>query len=113
MKIDHYAFGKIIVDGKSYSSDIIIFPDHVQSSWWRLEGHLLQTEDLEGVVAAKVPELIIGTGYYGAMNVPEETLRYLKGKKIQAYIERSGKAVELYNRMSSEKPVIAALHLTC
>lgn len=33
MKIDHYSFGKIIINGKTYPSDVIIYPDSVDSSW--------------------------------------------------------------------------------
>ncbi len=113
MKITHYSFGKIIIDGKTYTSDVIIFPDHVNSSWWRKEGHLLQVADIGDIIAAKLPVLIIGTGYYGAMKVPEKTLDYLREKKIETYIEKTSEAVALYNEKSLQMPAIAALHLTC
>jgi hypothetical protein len=113
MHIDHYSFGNITIDGKSYSSDVIIFPDHVESSWWRLEGHLLQPADLKDIIAVNVSILIVGTGYHGVMNVPVKTLEYLRSKGIETYIEKTRNAVEHYNKISSGKPVIAALHLTC
>lgn len=113
MHIDHYSFGNITIDGKSYSSDVIIFPDHVQSSWWRVEGHLLQPADLKDVAAVRGSIVIVGTGYHGVMKVPAKTLEYLRAKGIKAYIEKTRSAVERYNKMSSGKTVIAALHLTC
>jgi hypothetical protein len=113
MRITHYSFGKITIDGKTYSSDVIIYPDHVDSSWWRQEGHLLQTADLKDIIAAKISVLIVGTGYYGAMRVPKETLDYLKSNKIETHVADTQKAVKLYNEISSERPTIAALHLTC
>jgi len=36
--IDGYSFGRIVVEGKEYTSDLIIYPDHIQGDWWREEG---------------------------------------------------------------------------
>ena len=113
MEITHYSFGRIVIDGQTYTSDVIIFPDYVDSLWWRKEGHLLQIADLKDIVAAKLSVLIIGTGFFGTMRVPEETIDYLKSNKIDIYIEYTQNAVKLYNEISSQKPTIAALHLTC
>jgi hypothetical protein len=113
MKITHYSFGEITVDGKTYTSDVIIFPERVNSSWWRKEGHLLQIADLTDIMSAGLPVLIIGTGFYGTMQVPKKTLEYLKSNKIEVYFDNTQKAVNLFNEISSKKPTIAALHLTC
>lgn len=113
MKISHYSFGKIIIDGKTYTSDIIIYPDHIDSSWWRREGHLLQIEDVEDIIKSKISTVIIGTGFYGTMKVSKETINYFQSKNTETHIQGTQQAVELYNAISEEQPVIAALHLTC
>lgn len=116
MKITHYSFGKITIDSKTYTSDVIIYPGRVDSSWWRKEGHYLQPVDLTDVVNAKPDVLIIGTGNSGAMQVPEETLKFIKSKGIRVYVDITGRAVEEFNRLQAEKSdkvIIAALHLTC
>ncbi len=113
MKITYYSFGKITIDGKTYTSDVIIYPDRINSSWWRKEGHLLQIADLTDIMSVKLPVLIIGTGSYGTMEVPVKTLEYLKSNGIEVHVQSTVKAVELYNLISSKKPTIAALHLTC
>jgi hypothetical protein len=113
MKIEHYSFGNIIIDGKTYTSDVIIYPGRVDSSWWRKEGHYLQVGDLSDVIKAKPEVLIIGTGYSGVMVVPKETISPLESKGIEVHVERTGKAVELFNKIQRDKIVIAALHLTC
>jgi len=113
MKIDHYSFGKIVINSKTYTSDVIICPDSVDSSWWRKEGHYLQPIDLDKAVSAKPDLLIIGTGYSGVMVVPEETILFIKSKNIEVLVERTEKATELYNALSKDRKVIAALHLTC
>jgi len=32
MKIDSYSFGRIVIDGQVYTSDVIIYPDRVDAS---------------------------------------------------------------------------------
>jgi len=113
MVISDYSFGRIVINGISYSKDVIIFPDRVFSPWWRGEGHLLQIDDLIEVVKTDIVELIIGTGYYGTMKVPSEVVEYLNKKGITASIEKTPEAVEIYNRVISKRAAIAALHLTC
>ncbi|MFN3396674.1 MAG: Mth938-like domain-containing protein [Thermodesulfovibrionales bacterium] len=116
MRIDHYSFGRITINGRSYTSDVIIYPERVDSSWWRKEGHLLQPDDLVEIIAAKPDILIVGTGFSGVMEVPKETIDYINRKGIVVYIEKTSKAVELFNRLKKEKTgkiIIAALHLTC
>ncbi len=116
MRVEHYSFGRIIVDGKTYSSDVIIYPDRVDPSWWRKEGHLLSPEDLCGVMSVRPDILIIGTGYSGIMDVSRETIDHVTSRGIEFYIEKTSRAVELFNRLQKERPgktVVAALHLTC
>lgn len=113
MKITHYSFGRITVDGNTYTSDLIIFPDRVEPSWWRKKGHNLSPEDLTDMVNAEPDELIIGTGYSGAMAVSREALRLLKSRGIEVRVQNTGRAVEIFNSAPGDKKVIAALHLTC
>lgn len=113
MKIEHYTFGKITIDGKTYTSDMIIYPERVDASWWRREGHNLQIEDLTDVLKVEPAVVIIGTGFFGVMKVSKETITHLEAKGIMVHVERTGKAVELFNQLQKNKTVIAALHLTC
>lgn len=113
MNITHYSFGRIIVGDKEYKQDVIIFPDRVQASWWRRDGHSLVPEDLSEVLSMPPQVLVIGTGYSGVMKVPEATLKFLKSKGIEVHVQRTPAAVDLYNHLSSDRNVVAALHLTC
>jgi hypothetical protein len=114
MKIDQYAFGKIVIDGKTYNSDVIIYPEKVDASWWRKEGHRLQPADLETIIRNKPDILIVGTGNVGAMDVPTETLAFLRSQGIDVRVARTEKAVEIFNSSQEEnKKTVAALHLTC
>jgi hypothetical protein len=112
MHIDDYSFGRIVIDRTTYTSDVIVYPDRVDPSWWRKEGHRLQPEDLAAVVAAGPELVIIGTGDSGVMEVPELTRAFLEEKGILVSIERTGKAVQLFNDQRGRN-VIGAFHLTC
>jgi hypothetical protein len=113
MNIEHYSFGRITIDGKTYTSDVIIYPGRVDSSWWRKQGHYLQVIDLIDVINTKPDILIIGTGYSGVMVVPNETISHLESKGIEVHVAQTEKAVELFNTLQKDRTVIAALHLTC
>lgn len=111
MQIDSYSFGKIIVDGKTYNNDIIVYPDHIKSSWWRKQGHKLHLDDLKDVIEYNPEHLIIGTGNSGLMKVPEEVKNNLHEKNIYLSIAKTSKAVVLFNNNNTN--TVAALHLTC
>jgi hypothetical protein len=112
--IDSYSFGNITVDGKTYSSDLIVYPDRIQENWWRRRGHYLQKEDLIGIEKILCDVLIIGVGASGAMNVAPEVEEWLRHVGIAWEIHHTGRACERFNALVLEgKQVIAALHLTC
>ena len=114
MRIDQYRFGHIDIEGRGYDADVMIFPDHVQERWWRREGHRLAREDLETVLSEKPEVLVVGTGYYGHMQVPQETLDSLRAAGIDVRVVKTSLAVEEFNRLQREYArIVAALHLTC
>ncbi|MEW6108023.1 MAG: Mth938-like domain-containing protein [Nitrospirota bacterium] len=113
MHIEDYSFGKIVINGKTYTSDVIVYTDRVDPAWWRKEGHYLQEADLMDIVNAAPDILIIGTGYSGVMQVPEEIIEFLESKDIKVHVGKTGKAVELFNKQPSDKKIIGAFHLTC
>lgn len=111
--IESYSFGKIKVNSVTYTSDVILFPDHVQSDWWRIAGHKLHLEDIKGILKAKPEILVVGTGYFGLMKVLPETEEALKHEGIRVIVEKTKKAVKSYNNLSPSHRVIGAFHLTC
>jgi hypothetical protein len=113
--IDSYQFGRISIDQRTYTKDVIIFPDRVQANWWRREGHLLQLEDLESAVKEVNPEIVVvGKGKFAVMKVSSEVKDYLQSRNIALRAEKSDKAVEIFNQLTrSGKRVLGAFHLTC
>jgi hypothetical protein len=114
MNIDEYTFGKITIDGHTYTSDVIITPETVIDSWWRKQGHRLDKTDLEKIIDTNPDCLLVGTGYYGRMDIPQETIQYLQSKNIQIEYAPTGDAIEQLSKLQNKcARIVAALHLTC
>ena len=113
MKIDDYGFGRIVIDGKEYRNDVIVFHDRVRSNWWRKNGHSLCREDLKEILASSPRTLIVGRGAVGVMRIPEETKKFLGEMKIQLIDLKTGAAVKEYNNYANDPRAVGAFHLTC
>jgi hypothetical protein len=112
--IDSYDFGEIVIDGRRYTSDVIVFPDRVKADWWRKMGHQLCVEDIEEALEEKLDVLVVGTGYSGLVKVLSETEKYVRSRGVELIVQRTGEAYKTFNRLvQSGKRVAAALHLTC
>jgi len=112
-QIESYRFGEVVIDGKRYRSDVLIFPDHVEPNWWREEGHSLSPVDIWEVLRDRPDALVVGQGAYGCMVVLPETRQRLDEAGIQLVALPTEQACQTYNRLSRDRTVVAALHLTC
>ncbi|UCC38504.1 MAG: hypothetical protein JSV96_11780 [Candidatus Aminicenantes bacterium] len=111
--IESYAFGRMVIDGHPYTSDLIIFPGKINDSWWRISGHSVALKDIEGAFLEEPEVIIIGTGYSGLMKVEEEVKSLARSKGIELIIEKTEKATQAFNTISTQKKAIGAFHLTC
>lgn len=111
--IQSYSFGRIEINGQKYTSDVIIFPDRVESNWWRKEGHSLHEEDIQGILEKKPDILVVGTGNSGLMTVPSKTRERIESAGIRLVVEPTEEACKTFNELIKRKKVVAALHLTC
>ncbi len=129
-QVEKYDFGRLRHAGKEYDRDVILYADpaaggaaRVQTNGWRKEGHRLDKDDLKEVVKEKPEVLVVGTGYYGRMVVPQETLEFLNRLGIEVHTGETQEAVKKYNELLTQgesasggkdiRKVVAALHLTC
>ena len=111
--IDSYQFGLIVVNGKRYTSDVIIFPDRVKDNWWRKSGHQLCLEDIAEVITENPDVLVVGTGASGLMEVLPEAQAGVEARGIKLIVEITDKACKVYNQFCHSQTVVAALHITC
>lgn len=111
--IDNYTFGKFVIKGKEYDSNVILLGKTVQAAR-HLPGHELKLDDFVSLVEYKPEYIIIGTGAYGVVKVPQEIVDFIEQKGIRLIIEKTGEACQTYNALLKEgKKVAAFLHNTC
>ena len=113
--IEKVGFGTMTIDGRTYTSDVLIYPDgQILSPWWRARGHRLALADIEELVARQPSLLVVGSGIFGRMK-PESSLQSALSKKgIELYIARTKAAADYYNRIPPADVTLAAcFHLTC
>ncbi len=114
VRITAYKSGHIELDGKGYDRDLVITPETVRPNWWRKQGHSLASEDLDWVISAKPEAVVIGQGYSSCMDVPDETIDFIKQHGAEVIVMDTTSATKEFNRLVAEgKRVVAALHLTC
>lgn len=111
--IESYSFGRMVIEGQIYTADIIILPDSINDSWWRKSGHRVCLEDIEDVFKEEPEVLVIGTGFNGLVKVEEEVKHLAQSKGTELIIEKTKKAVQIFNAIASQKKTIGAFHLTC
>ncbi len=116
MNISSYSFGKIVIDGNTYTRDIKIIRGQIIPEWWRAQGHLLQMQDISDVVKARPHTLIVGTGASGLMRVAPDLVPGIGEYGIRLEAMPTGLAIERFNELVSLQgldQIAAAFHLTC
>jgi hypothetical protein len=111
--IDDYRFGEITIAGKTYRTDVIVYPDHIDAHWWREQSHNLAIKDIKNVIETKPDVVIIGTGEPGLMQVENEMVDHLEKLGIMTIILPTKEAYKEFNRLINTQKVVACLHLTC
>ncbi len=111
--IDSYSFGRMVVNNQTYTSDLIIFSDRIQSSWWRKTGHRLCVVDLDDVFSEDLDVLVIGTGFNGLMKVEDDVKQKAQATGVELIIDKTEKAVQRFNEICLSKQTVGAFHLTC
>ncbi len=110
--IEHYSFGSIKIDGKSYSHDVIVSGKKVKS-WWRNTSHEVTINDVDPILEEKPKQIIFGTGESGVCRVFQETIDYLEKQGIKVLVTPTPEAVKEFNQRISEAGIVGAFHLTC
>jgi len=114
--IKSYEFGLIVIDGKKFTRDVIVFPEKVIDNWWRKEGHRLHLEDLDEILnhEPKPKVLVVGTGYYGIMKISPAVENTLQSQEIELIAQPTKEACQTFNKLlKSNRPLVGAFHLTC
>ncbi len=114
-RIQDYSFGKMVIAGKNYSSDLVILPSgSILSPWIRQSGHLLVLDDMPELLETDVTHIIIGTGASGRMQMDPTLLSHFKDTNIIVDCHPSPQAPDIYNKtVDAGIRLGACFHLTC
>jgi hypothetical protein len=110
--ITGYSFGRVEVDGREHTRDVIVLPDRVFADWWRRDGHSLVIEDLEEVLDDLPERLIVGCGAHGRLHPDPSVVEALRRRGVKMEALPTGEAVQRYGELDPVRTA-AALHLTC
>jgi hypothetical protein len=117
-RINHVSWGRLEVEGRAEPyKDAKLFPGGSREWNWRETG----TNHVPGVQPADVQELldhgaeilVLSRGMKECLEVPRETLEFLKGRQIPVRVLSTADAAKLYNRLAEKEPVGGLFHTTC
>ena len=112
--ITDFSFGKIVVNGKTYSDDIKIVRGQVISDWWRKSGHRVDVEDIADILESGPDIVIIGKGSPGLMQTSTHLRESMVARNIALIEKKTSKAIEVFNKLFQEgRNVAAGFHITC
>jgi hypothetical protein len=111
-RLEDYRFGRVTVEGREHTRDLIVLPDRVVADWWRREGHSLALEDLDEVLDELPERLVLGVGAYGRLQPDAAVIAELARRGVKVECLPTDAAVRRYGELD-ERRTAAALHLTC
>lgn len=117
-KIDKLSFGSIIIEGKKYRRDVLIFADGTvkrrKGGFLMFGSHNIKKEEIEELIQGEPETIIIGTGTSGKASVATEIMNWAKEKNLNLIVQPSHEAVTKLNEFTEQKKKVAALiHITC
>ena len=118
VKVDSFSFGSIVVDGKKYGHDVLLFPDgsvkERKGGFWKFGSHAIRKDEVEQLAKANPEVIIVGTGTSGGAKLTLDAESYLKETKLELLSLPSQEAVDRLNQLVGEGKRLAALiHITC
>jgi hypothetical protein len=114
MRIDKCAFGRIVINGKTYTDDLIILPDGgILERWRRKRGHGLTMGDLKALIDVAPEVIVAGTGVSGGVKPDTNLESDLAKLSIAFFAAPNDKAIKLFNELTAARRVGAGFHLTC
>jgi hypothetical protein len=116
MRISHFAFGVLEVDGVKYEHDVVIDHGEIQKRKKKASkkfrdvfGHTPLS--LEENIPWRCNRLVIGTGAYGRLPIMDDVKREADERGVKLIVLPTAEAIEVLQRGTRETN--AVLHITC
>jgi hypothetical protein len=82
-RLEDYSFGRLMVDGREHTRNLIGLPDRVLTDWWRRGGHAPAMEDLDEVLDELPARLVLGVGAYGGLRPDAAVIAELERRGVK------------------------------
>ena len=117
-KIVELTFGSIVVEGKKYRRDVLIFPDGTVKKWkggfLMFGSHKIKKRELDELSQGHPETIFVGTGTNCTAHMATETESRARGKNLSLLVQSSHDAIARLNGLAERKKKVAALiHTTC
>ncbi|NHJ04339.1 MAG: hypothetical protein EAX90_05920 [Candidatus Heimdallarchaeota archaeon] len=121
MLIEKTKFGSIVIDGKTYTSDLYINIDgSIEKRKKELsrpysKGHtVLGPDELNYLLNQKPDTLIIGKGQFGKLPIPKISRDLIEQSKVIVIEDKLPVVIHMINDLVKQKAkLVAILHITC
>ncbi len=109
--IDSVKFGEIVVKGKTYFSDMIVWWD--EKIEYRDKIHVFDMSEFLKLVERAPEIIVIGLGMQKSLKILPEVEQVAADKGIEIFSEISSKAAEIFNAFLADgKKAVAVIHST-
>ncbi len=117
-KIKQVSWGRLEVEGRAEPyKDAKLFPGGSREWNWRETGtnHVpgIQQTDVQELLDHGAKIVVLSRGMKECLEVPRETLEFLKGREIPVHVLPTADAAKLYNQLAEKEPVGGLFHTTC
>jgi len=117
-KIDKLSFGSIIIEGKKYRRDVLIFADGTvkkrKGGFLMFGSHNIKKEEIEELTQGEPETIVIGTGTDGKAYLVPDVESWAKERSLSLIVQPSHEAVAKLNKFrEQERKVAALIHITC
>jgi hypothetical protein len=117
-KIVELTFGSIVVEGKKYRRDVLIFPDGTVKKWkggfLMFGSHKIKKRELDELSQGHPETIFVGTGTNCTAHMATETESWARGKNLSLLVQSSHDAIARLNGLAERKKKIGgSTHITC
>jgi hypothetical protein len=117
-KIEKFSFGSIVIEGKKYRRDVLIFADGTvkkrKGGFLMFGSHKINKEEIEALIQGQPESIIVGTGTNSVAKIAPDIESWAKGRNLNLLVQPSYDAVAMLNELTRQNKQVAALiHITC
>ncbi len=114
VRVEEYEFGRIVIDGRTYTSDVIVHRDGVEEGWWRKEGHRVTLKDIDPIINLDPEIVVFGKGANSRVRIDREVKEHLEKRNIEVFESDSYDAIKIFESfLRKGRKAVLAIHLTC